>query len=68
MSPFDRLPEEYQKLCAEIAKNSPPRILAHRKVPLSPQNRRVRLTADFLQAGRNNPPGRVTRQQRRHPR
>lgn len=37
MSAWDRLPEDYRKLCAEIAKNSG---------GISPQNKRVRLAAD----------------------
>jgi hypothetical protein len=54
MSAFDRLPAEYRELCAAIAKNSPPRILAHRKVRLSPQNRRVRFAADQYLAERRH--------------
>lgn len=57
MSAFDRLPEDYRKLCGEIAKASAPLILAHRKVPLSPQNRRVRYAADLHLAAPMSPNG-----------
>jgi hypothetical protein len=65
MSAFDRLPIAYRNLCHSVAKAQPPRLLAHRKVPISPQNRRVRLAADLDVARAKTFPNRVTRQQLR---
>lgn len=65
MSAFARLPADYRKLCEEIAAREPRRIVGRRKIGLSPQNRRVRLGADFALAERKTFAHRDTRQQRR---
>lgn len=65
MSAFDRLPQSYRDLCRRLAAEQPPRILGHRKVQLSPQNRRVRFGVDLHLAASKQFAHRETRQQRR---